>query len=563
MSQFQSKKIVEVLRMIQDHDLVLPAFQREYVWKPEQVERLFDSLIKGYPINSMLFWKVGKGIKQNYRFYKILDLYIEDNRTHNDIFDTRLKDSFHAIIDGQQRLTSLNLGLRGSYAYRKKYAWARLSENNYPTRHLYLNLSERLTEDEGGMTYDFEWIDQKNSMQQDLYIDGSGRKWFRVGKVLDFRDKVVERAFYREHEMTLEEESVLARLNDMVFHDESINYYEVDSDEPDVAVDVFVRTNSGGTTLNYADILLSITIANWEQHNRDARTEIYGLIDRVNKMGFNITHDYVLKAFLYLFGRDVKMRITSFNNALLDEIAQEWEQVSSAILSLFVLLKGYGLDGGRLTSNYATLPVLLYLYKRRIWGDIVGSVAHKNDRIVINRWLMKTLLLRTFGYRSDGSLRKSRHVVNEMDWQEFPAGKIESMLGQTVTDEEFFQTILTYRKDNRYTWVVLSLLYQNLVYENIAYHADHMHSAKECQEKGLNIEIWDSVLNLQLLPQSENESKGAMPLKDWVDSQTQNRDRYTYLESHLIPDVDLSIEQFDKFIEERKKLLIERIKMVL
>ena len=563
MSQFQSKKIVEVLRMIQDHDLVLPAFQREYVWKPEQVERLFDSLMKGYPINSMLFWKVGKDIKQNYRFYKMLDLYIEDNRTHNDIFDTRLKDSFHAIIDGQQRLTSLNLGLRGSYAYRKKYAWARLSENNYPTRHLYLNLSERLTEDEGGMTYDFEWIDQKNSMQQDMYIDGSGQKWFRVGKVLDFRDKVVERAFYREHEMTLEEESVLARLNDMVFHDETINYYEVDSDEPDVAVDVFVRTNSGGTTLNYADILLSITIANWEQHNRDARTEIYGLIDRVNKMGFNITHDYVLKAFLYLFGRDVKMRITSFNNALLDEIAQEWEQVSSAILSLFALLKGYGLDGGRLTSNYATLPVLLYLYKRRSWGDIVGSVAHKNDRIVINRWLMKTLLLRTFGYRPDGSLRKSRHVVNKMDWQEFPAAKIESVLGQTVTNEEFFQTILTYRKDNRYTWVVLSLLYQNLVYENIAYHADHMHSAKECQEKGLNIEIWDSVLNLQLLPQSENESKGAMPLKDWVDSQTQNRDRYTYMESHLIPDVDLSIEQFDKFIEERKKLLIERIKMVL
>jgi hypothetical protein len=560
MSQFQSKKIVEVLRMIQDYDLVLPAFQREYVWKPEQVERLFDSLMKGYPINSMLFWKVGKGIKQNYRFYKMLDLYIEDNRTHNDLFDTKLKDTFHAIIDGQQRITSLNLGLRGSYAYRKKYAWARLSENNYPTRHLYLNLSERLTEDEGGMTYDFEWVDQKQSMQQDMYIDAKGHKWFRVGKVLDFADKMVERAFYREHEMTLEEESVLARLNDMVFHDESINYYEVDSDEPDVAVDVFVRTNSGGTTLNYADILLSITIANWEQHNRDARTEIYGLIDRVNKMGFNITHDYVLKAFLYLFGRDAKMRITSFNNALLDEIAQKWEQVSGAVLSLFALLKGYGLDGGRLTSNYATLPVLLYLYRRRIWGDIIGGVAHRNDRAIIKRWLMKTLLLRTFGYRSDGSLRKSRHVLNEMDWQEFPAGKIESTIGQTVTDDEFFQTILTYRKDNRYTWIILSLLYQNLVYENVAYHADHMHSAKECQEKGLNSEIWDSVLNLQLLPQSENESKGAMPLKDWVDRQTQNKDRYTYLESRLIPDMDLKIENFDAFIATRKEMLISKLK---
>ena len=66
MSQYQSKKVVEVLRMIKNQDIVLPAFQREYVWKPEQVEQLFDSLMKGYPINSMLFWKVRKDAKGNY-----------------------------------------------------------------------------------------------------------------------------------------------------------------------------------------------------------------------------------------------------------------------------------------------------------------------------------------------------------------------------------------------------------------------------------------------------------------------------------------------------------------
>ena len=274
-------------------------------------------------------------------------------------------------------------------------------------------------------------------------------------------------------------------------------------------------------------------------------------------------HDYVLKSFLYLKNDDVRFKIGSFDNDFIADVEEHWLDIKDAIVNLFALLKSYGLDGGRLTSNYATLPVLLYLYRRKIWSDIVGGVAHRNDRAIIKRWLMKALLLRTFGYRSDGSLRKSRHVLNEMDWQVFPAGKIESALGQTVTDEEFFQTLLTYRKDNRYTWVVLSLLYQNLVYENIVYHVDHMHSAKECQEKGISNEIWDSVLNLQLLPQSENESKGAMPLKEWVDKQTQNKDRNAYLDSHLIPDMDLKIENFDMFIEVRKEMLISRLKELL
>ena len=270
--------IIKALRMVQNYDLVLPAFQREYVWKPEQVERLFDSLMKGYPINSMLFWKVDKEIKGTYTFYKMLDHYVERSKTHNESFDTKLKETFYAIIDGQQRLTSLNLGLRGTYAYRRKRAWVAIA-SNYPARRLYLNLTTQLSEEDSGMTYDFEFIEERVTGGNDLYVDGEGKKWFCVGKILEFEDKLTERTFYREHDLTLEEETVLARLYETVFHDESINFYTVDSAEPDVAVDVFVRTNSGGTSLNYADILMSITVANWEQHSRDARSDIYGLVD--------------------------------------------------------------------------------------------------------------------------------------------------------------------------------------------------------------------------------------------------------------------------------------------
>jgi uncharacterized protein with ParB-like and HNH nuclease domain len=50
--------IRDALDRIHRHDYVLPAIQREFVWKPEQIARLFDSLMQGYPIGSFLFWSV-------------------------------------------------------------------------------------------------------------------------------------------------------------------------------------------------------------------------------------------------------------------------------------------------------------------------------------------------------------------------------------------------------------------------------------------------------------------------------------------------------------------------
>ena len=56
--------IGDALGRIQNKSYVLPAIQREFVWKPEQIERLFDSLMQGYPFGTFLFWKVEANCKQ-------------------------------------------------------------------------------------------------------------------------------------------------------------------------------------------------------------------------------------------------------------------------------------------------------------------------------------------------------------------------------------------------------------------------------------------------------------------------------------------------------------------
>ncbi|NSO18991.1 DUF262 domain-containing protein, partial [Enterococcus faecalis] len=64
--------IKNLIKKIDNNEYVLPALQREFVWKPEQIERLFDSIMKGYPIGSFLFWNVQNENINKYEFYNIL-----------------------------------------------------------------------------------------------------------------------------------------------------------------------------------------------------------------------------------------------------------------------------------------------------------------------------------------------------------------------------------------------------------------------------------------------------------------------------------------------------------
>ena len=104
MAGFQAPiTIHQAIDRVRKNEYLLPAFQREFVWSSDQIEKLFDSLMKGYPISSMLFWKVKGETKTDFRFYQFLKQYIQFHKTHNESTNTDQVNDFHAILDGQQR----------------------------------------------------------------------------------------------------------------------------------------------------------------------------------------------------------------------------------------------------------------------------------------------------------------------------------------------------------------------------------------------------------------------------------------------------------------------------
>ena len=579
MAGFQSPiTIAQAIERIHRNEYLLPAFQRDFVWSAEQIEKLFDSLMKGYPISSMLFWKVKGGTKTDFRFYKFLSAFIQYHRICNDPIPTDNINDFYAVLDGQQRLTSLYIGLCGSYAYkdyRKRWDY---SEYNFPTRHLYFNISRKYTQEESDREFIFSFVDKNISKENDLFIDKSNEKWFRVGKILalhqDYNYGIDE--FAEDNNIDKESKRLLRLLDNVIHTKLNINFYEEDEQKPDKAVNIFIRINSGGTALSFSDILMSIAIANCKQ--MDAKTEIKNLVEHVRSKGFNISHDFILKSFLYLYHKDVRSLITSFNLGFIELVENNWTRIRDAVSNLFDLLRSFGLTDFTMTSYNAAMPILYYLYHKGIYQDFYKKIGNREDCEIIKKWLFSILLRRAFGASADSVLAQSRRAYTtditgcyiKETVTLFPAAEINSEIKKlSDVGDDFIEDLLYSQKDSRYSFPILAMLYPNLDYRNNNFHQDHLHPAsayndlEEKDKEKYGWQVYNSILNLQMLDANENESKNAKPLDKWVSEQTRNKDMQKFMEDHLIPDTDLSLSNFSDFVEKRKTILVQRIKKMI
>jgi len=576
MSGFQSPiTISNAIDRITRNEFLLPAFQREFVWNSDQIEKLFDSLMQGYPISSMLFWKVKGDTKSDFRFYQFLTKFVQYYHIHNETQSTHGVNDFHAILDGQQRLTALYIGLCGSYAYKEYRRSYDYSEWSYPTRHLYLNVTSINEADESDMKFRFNFLNKADTKEKDIHLDGD-EKWFKVGTILSLHKNDNLDEFAEENDIKKEEKKILKRLERVIFNELHINYYEEDDQIPDKAVNIFVRINSGGTPLSFSDILFSIAIASWK--NKDARTEINLLVDNIRGKGFNIDKDYILKAFLYLYHKEVRFRITSFNNDFIANIEDHWDGIRNAILNLFDLLKTFGLNTYTLTTNNATLPVLYYIYHRGIYQDFATKTGYDEDRKQIRKWLYTILVRRAFGGQADTVLTQARRAfADDVEKQKlfqitgFPATAINREIKKlTEVGDDYIDELLRTQINTQYSFPLLALLYPNLDYKNNAFHQDHLHPASkypslsEANKNEYGWQIYNSICNLQMLDANENMSKNQKDLNKWIEQETKKYDMKQFCESHLIPqEVSYKLVDFKEFIEARKVILRDKLKEIL
>ncbi|MRS04800.1 DUF262 domain-containing protein, partial [bacterium] len=182
--------IKDAIDGINNRDYLLPAIQRKFVWSSQQICVLFDSIMRGYPINTFMMWEIKSDqIKNEYKFYEFLKFYCQRFNEDNPYIKTSasFKD-FKAIIDGQQRLTSLYIGLCSTYAYKQPRVWWPSTRDDavLPPRKLYLDLTQPVNpeDDESLMYYNFKFLTEQQ--YQDSILDPKKHHWFCLHRILEF-----------------------------------------------------------------------------------------------------------------------------------------------------------------------------------------------------------------------------------------------------------------------------------------------------------------------------------------------------------------------------------------
>ena len=572
--------IQKAINEIQANKYVLPAIQREFVWSAEQVEKLFDSLMRGYPIGSFLLWKVLPERIGDFQFYRFMDHYHERDYRHNEPIALPSDREITAVLDGQQRLTALHIGLNGWYADKLPRYWWR-SDEGFPKRELYINLKRPVVQDgEPKNGFEIRFLKKSDAQRQD-----DGRFWFKVGDVLKFASIPVLFNWCVKQGLTEDQDTyssdTLMQLWSVLTQQPLVNYFLEEAQDLDKVLNIFIRVNSGGTPLSYSDMLLSIATAQWRE--RDARQDIYSLVDRLNSVGdrFGFDKDYVLKASLVLTDvADIQFRVTNFNKDNMLKIESKWDAISGALWRTTQLISSWGYNWQTLPSAYATIPLAYYLYQKDSPTNFGTARQYDEDRKLMQHWLRVALLKRTFSGTPDNVLRQIRRAMQGAQGTDgFPADAIYQELAPTARsmrfDQDELEGLFSYRYEQSYTFTVLAMLYPWLKFDQ-QFHMDHifpraMFNKRELRQRGIPEDQWalwldqvNNLANLQLLQGVVNQSKSDQEFEGWVKGECPTpADLTSYKELHLIPDVDLSFENFPQFIEERTKLMRKRLAELL
>ena len=272
-------------------------------------------------------------------------------------------------------------------------------------------------DDEEGLKYRFSFLTDEQSSA----IEG-GVCWFPVGQVLSLQNAGPAMTQWLNARLPQEQvtpaHETLYELYQVVHNKHLVAYYEENGQELDKALQIFIRMNDGGTPLSHSDLLLSIAVAQWADH--DARQEIHDLVDELNRIGigFSFSKDLVLKAGLMLsdIGR-VGFKVDNFNRENMDTFESKWEDIKTALILTVQLISSFGFTGHSLTAHNAILPIAYYIYRKDPGDAFLTHSNFEQDRKDIREWLIRRpakvrCLGQRPGYSADGpkkSHRRERH----------------------------------------------------------------------------------------------------------------------------------------------------------
>ncbi|MBG2801802.1 DUF262 domain-containing protein [Proteus mirabilis] len=552
-----SKSIKAIIQDINNDEadgggLWLPNIQRQFVWNTEQIVRLFDSVMRQYPLSSMLLWKTREEVKYR-KFIENFNDGKVDLKAH---YHHGKKKAKWLVLDGQQRLQSFYLALKGSI----------------DGQVLHFNLLSGAESIKEEIRYHFEFKDSKKTTWP----------WMAMSDII-YTKKLPEQILSQcviENKLDLSTEEReqatinLSRARQEFSNEGAVLYHVIDSSEDDSELDfddvveVFIRANSGGTRLSKSDLMFTLLSTEWS----DADVIFEDFLEQINDNGrFNFSRDFLIKLSTTLLGFGAKYNVDKLReDEVRKQISEKWPEISKALLFVKdeIVSKTYIRSGKALTSYNALIPLVFLQY--HFPGKLTKSKALK-------QYLVPALLNGVFSGQPDGIIDKLVKVIEEdkgFDLKKISAAIVSSNRSLNLTEERLFYWC---GYGSGHIHLLFNLWYGGEYKSSGFQHEpqiDHIFARSLLKEQkilneetGRQIRIYenweiDQLANCMLLPAHQNGTgdKGAQPLDKWLKNQSTE-----FLELHCIPSSPKTlwkVENYPRFVDKRKQLIRERIEQM-
>ena len=432
------------------------------------------------------------------------------------------------------------------------------------------------------MAYDFRFLTEAEAKPN----DGGPDHWFLVADVVKLADSGPAIMAELKRRSLLASDTtpfdILYSLYRGVREVNSVNAFLEESQDPNKVLDIFVRVNSGGTTLSYSDLLLSMATNQWEE--LDARDEVRTLVAELNSVagGFAFSKDLVLKTGLVLTDvSDIGFKVSNFTRSNMALMEKHWPDIRSSLLTSAQLLGTFGYSERTLTAHSVVIPIAYYLHRRGLGANYASGSAFATDRSQIQRWVTRSLMKRgIWGSGLDTLLGRLRDAILAHGNHHFPAGEIEQAMAAAGKSLKFeaaeINELLDLKYGSQRVLPVLATLYPGLDLSK-TFHEDHIFprsrfTSGRLAKAGVPTEQIDDYLakvdglpNLQLLQGGPNIEKQATLPAQWLNGPhfASPAARHQYIVDNDLVDVPEGLIGFLEFWDRRRTTLETRLKAAL
>ncbi len=536
-------KISTVLDKIDDNQLFVPAFQREYVWKRDDAKSLIDSLVKQYPTGTMLTWETSTppALKGQYKHHE-------------------KQGAIKLVLDGQQRITTLYMLIRGELP-----PYYTSTEITHDPRGLYVNVKtlELSYYQKTRMGNDPNWQNITDIFQGKISLLGLIKD--SLGKSdIDPNDKGIN---------VIEEN--LQRIKNIVEHQFPEQTIPIKATIRE-AIDIFYKVNASGIALTDAELALAQISGYWPE----ARDLFKKKLADLSQKGFVFKLDFIIYALLgclYHLGSDMQRLHSEEKNK--DDIQHAWELLSNKVLDYVMNLlrtRAYVDHTKEVNSVYALIPIIVFFYDKYKRG--MQPIPDDQLRRIV-KWFYYSQIHARYVHQLPQKLDFDLRIIKE---SEKPFEELISILKGDhpleIDSEEFegratthplFGLMKWYFKSQNAMCFTTGLGIHETMGEQYKLEHDHIFPYSGLKKAGygkgnrIKYALAQEMTNRAILTQLANRGKSATSAAEYLTEVKKTHPKA--LEKQCIPlDEELwEIDRYEDFLVARRKLLAEQLNQFL